>query len=108
MTTFTPFTGIPKQVEELLEEWNATISRRNFLKSSGLLVVSFSAAAIVGANPFAAQAARGPGWRSVSRPRLQAARFVDRHSRGQHGDVLCREDGLRAGHRNRLPADDVR
>ena len=44
--SMTTFTNIPKQVEELLEEWNGTISRRNFLKSSGLLVVSFSAAAV--------------------------------------------------------------
>ena len=57
MTPFTPFTGIPKQVEERLEELNATISRRNFLRDSGLLVVSFSAAGMVGANPFATQAA---------------------------------------------------
>ena len=41
----TTFTNVPKQVEELLEQWNGTISRRNFLKGSGMLVVSFSAAA---------------------------------------------------------------
>src|ERR1700687_4909917 len=40
----TPFTSIPKQVEEMLEECNVTPSRRNFLKNAGLLVVSFSAA----------------------------------------------------------------
>jgi nicotinate dehydrogenase subunit B len=57
----TTFTNVPKQVEELLEEWNGTISRRNFLKGSGLLVVSVSAAAVAG--PFAAGAsaqAAGP------------------------------------------------
>jgi nicotinate dehydrogenase subunit B len=47
----TTFTNIPKQIEELLEERSGTISRRNFLKGSGLLVVSVSAAAIVDANP---------------------------------------------------------
>ena len=31
----TTFTNIPKQIEELLEEWNGTTSRRNFLKSVG-------------------------------------------------------------------------
>src|SRR5438046_759687 len=36
------FTNIPKQVEEVLEKWNIMTSRRNFIKSSGLLVVSFS------------------------------------------------------------------
>ena len=40
----TTFTNIPKQVEEELEKWNTTPSRRKFLKSAGLLVVSFSAA----------------------------------------------------------------
>jgi len=40
----TTFTKVPKQVEEVLENWNATTSRRNLLKSAGLLVVSFSAA----------------------------------------------------------------
>ncbi|HYR83143.1 MAG TPA: molybdopterin cofactor-binding domain-containing protein, partial [Terriglobia bacterium] len=57
----TPFTKIPKQVEEVLEEvmdkLNGTASRRNFLKGSGLLVVSLSTAAIV---PEGAVAAAGP------------------------------------------------
>ena len=52
----TTFTNIPKQVEDLLEQWSGT-SRRNFLKGSGLLVVSFSAAGI--ANPFSAEASAG-------------------------------------------------
>lgn len=52
----TTFTNVPKQVEELLEKWNGTTSRRNFLKGSGLLVVSFSAAAIANANPFSPEA----------------------------------------------------
>jgi nicotinate dehydrogenase subunit B len=57
----TTFTNIPKQVEELLEEWSGATSRRTFLKGSGLLVVSVSAAAI--AAPFATDAsaqAAGP------------------------------------------------
>ena len=41
----TTFTKIPKQVEDLLEEWNRTISRRHFLAGSGLLIVSVGAAA---------------------------------------------------------------
>jgi len=44
----TTFTNIPKQVDDVLEKWNGTTSRRNFLKSSGLFVVSFSAAALAG------------------------------------------------------------
>ncbi len=53
------FTRIPKQIEEVLEKWNGTASRRTFLKSAGLLVVSVSTAASVEA---------------------AAAGFVDRHS----------------------------
>jgi CO/xanthine dehydrogenase Mo-binding subunit len=49
----TTFTNIPKQVEEVLEKWNGTASRRTFLKSAGLLVVSFGAGA-------SAQAAAAP------------------------------------------------
>ena len=47
----TTFTIVPKQVEALVADWRGTISRRNFLKSSGMLVVSFSAATIADANP---------------------------------------------------------
>src|SRR5881396_304906 len=39
---------VPTRVEEFLEQWNGTISRRNFIKGSGLLVVGFSAAAAAG------------------------------------------------------------
>ena len=62
----TTFTNVPKQVEELLEEGNGPISRRNFLKGSGLLVVSVGAAAIAHARPLArrrrrARRRQGPG-----------------------------------------------
>ena len=63
----TTFTNIPKEVEQLLEEGNGPISRRNFLKGSGLLVVSVGAAAIAHANPLnpapgaAGALAQGPG-----------------------------------------------
>ena len=60
----TPFTNIPKQVEQSLEYANGTTSRRNFLKNAGLLVVSVSASgsgALIPAasaqTPAAAQAA---------------------------------------------------
>ncbi|MBI4478640.1 MAG: xanthine dehydrogenase family protein molybdopterin-binding subunit [Acidobacteria bacterium] len=52
----TAFTNIPKQIEEVLEKWNGKTSRRTFLKGSGLLVVSFSAAGITGASLGAANA----------------------------------------------------
>jgi nicotinate dehydrogenase subunit B len=53
----TTFTNVPKQVEELLDEWSPTPSRRTFLKGSGLFVVSFSAAAIANVNPFSTDVA---------------------------------------------------
>ncbi len=40
----TTFTNVPKQVEDGLDHSALTPSRRKFLKSAGLLVVSFSAA----------------------------------------------------------------
>ena len=43
----TAFTSVPKQVEDLLE--NLTTSRRDFLKMSGLFVVSLSVSPVVGA-----------------------------------------------------------
>src|SRR5262245_60529661 len=42
-----PFTTIPKNIQSLLEK--STTSRRDFLKTSGMLVVSFSASAVGGA-----------------------------------------------------------
>ena len=45
----TTFTSIPKEIEAVLEQRSPTTSRREFLKTSGLLVVSFSAAAVTGA-----------------------------------------------------------
>ena len=46
------FTSIPKQVQQVLENCGVTTSRRNFLKSGGLLVVSFSAAQAQAAGPY--------------------------------------------------------
>jgi len=64
----TAFTRIPRQVEEIMEKWNGATSRRDFLKNSGLLVVSFSATAIADASllgaassPQAAAAAQAAG-----------------------------------------------
>lgn len=47
----TVFTKIPKQVEDAMERWSGTTSRRDFLKNSGLLVVSFGTAAMAEASP---------------------------------------------------------
>ncbi len=59
------FTNIPKQIEEVLEKGRVTTSRRDLLKSAGLLVVSFSAAAgsplIPAASAQAPAAANGAG-----------------------------------------------
>ena len=48
----TPFTTIPAHIEDLLDKRNGTTSRRDFLKTSGMLVVSFGAVAVAG--PFVA------------------------------------------------------
>ena len=59
----TAFTNIPKEIERVLKKSNPTTSRRNFLKGSGLFVVSLSTATLAKANPFGtgsgAQAAAG-------------------------------------------------
>ncbi|MFQ5524513.1 MAG: molybdopterin cofactor-binding domain-containing protein [Acidimicrobiia bacterium] len=47
----TVFTKIPKQVEDAMERWSGTTSRRDFLKNSGLLVVSFGTGAMAKASP---------------------------------------------------------
>jgi CO/xanthine dehydrogenase Mo-binding subunit len=54
----TPFTIVPPSVEEVLDRHAGGASRRAFLKSSGLLVVSIGAAAF--ARPMFAQQAPGP------------------------------------------------
>ena len=48
------FTNVPKQVDEMLEKWHAGTSRRDFIKASGMLVVSFSASGLAG--PLVAEA----------------------------------------------------
>ena len=50
----TTFTNIPKQIKEVMEKWNGTTSRRDFLKGSGLLVVSFSTVAMADASMLSA------------------------------------------------------
>jgi len=62
MSGMTPFTDVPKQVEEILRKYTGTASRRSFLKTSGLFVVSLTASPIIstaGAQSAAPQAA-GP------------------------------------------------
>ena len=55
----TPFTNVPKHVEEALENWGGATSRRSFLKRSGLFVVTVSAAAVTGLSPLEAIAQAG-------------------------------------------------
>src|ERR1700680_36861 len=55
----TTFTNIPKCIEDVLEKQNGATSRRDFLKTSGLLLVSLSASAAAELDAAAAQAA-GP------------------------------------------------
>ena len=50
----TASTRIPHEIDVALKEQNPATSRREFLKTSGLIVVSFSAAAVTGVGPLAA------------------------------------------------------
>ena len=52
----TTFTSIPKSIEDALEQRSGRSSRRDFLKTSGVFVVSFGAAAVSPALPFAVAA----------------------------------------------------
>src|SRR6202140_2930336 len=52
----TTFTNIPKCIEDVLEKQYGASSRRDFLKTSGLLIVSLSASAAAGPHAAAAQA----------------------------------------------------
>jgi nicotinate dehydrogenase subunit B len=51
------FTKVPKRIEEILERWGGTTSRRNFLKTSGLLAVSIGAATVLDAHALSAEPA---------------------------------------------------
>ena len=92
--------AIPKQVEEALT------SRRELPQERRACWSSASAPARRRSTGAQSAAARSGG--SVSRSRFPAARFVDRHSPGQHRHVLRRQDRLRPGHRHGVPPDDVR
>ncbi len=52
----TTFTSIAKSIEDALEQRSGRSSRRDFLKTSGVFVVSFGAAAVSPALPFAVAA----------------------------------------------------
>jgi len=83
----TTFTNIPKQIEELLEQWNGTTSRRNFIKGSGLLVVSFSAAAIADANPLSPEASADAAMAQAAGP------YPDPDFRQLDSWIVIHEDG---------------
>jgi hypothetical protein len=55
------FTNIPKHIEDVLMQSAGKTSRRNFLKTSGLLVVSFSAAPLLPEASAQAPASQGAG-----------------------------------------------
>ncbi len=57
----THFTAIPGQIEEALQRWTQQPTRREFLKTSGRLAVSFSAAAIAGGGLLSAAIPQGGG-----------------------------------------------
>jgi nicotinate dehydrogenase subunit B len=89
----TTITTIPKQIEALLEEWSGTISRRTFLKGSGLLVVSFSASAVARANPL------GPGAAGEAAAMVQAAGpYPDPDFRQLDAWIVIRDDSTAIFH----------
>ncbi|MBI4475740.1 MAG: molybdopterin-dependent oxidoreductase, partial [Acidobacteria bacterium] len=57
----TPFTRIPKEVEDAETRRSGRTSRRDFLKTSGLFVVSVGATCVASGDPFMAAAAQAPG-----------------------------------------------
>jgi hypothetical protein len=109
----TTFTNVPKEVEELLEEGNTTISRRTFLRGSGLLVVSVGAAAIANANPLGPAAGAGAAAMAQG-----AGPYPDPDFRQLDSWIVIHEnstatfyvgkDRLRPGHGNGPATDDVR
>ena len=64
----TPFTSVPRTIEAALERRGAT--RRDFLKTSGLMVVSFGAATVPGARHLAAAGAVNAAGAQTSGPYL--------------------------------------
>ena len=50
----TTFTKVPQAIEDVLESRHSTTSRRDFLKTSGALVVSFGTAGVTGPDSLAA------------------------------------------------------
>jgi CO/xanthine dehydrogenase Mo-binding subunit len=55
----TPFTKVPKQIEDALDNSNGAPSRRDFLKTAGMFVVSVAATGFAGAGSAAAAVAQG-------------------------------------------------
>ena len=76
------------------------LSRRDFLHASGALIVSFSAATIVGS----IGVAQGQFDTRASHVDPAAARLVDRHRRRRHGHGVHRQVRARPGHPDRADA----
>ena len=90
----------PKALEDALQRINSSTSRRNFLKSSGALVVSFGVNAIPGGNVLAATAGAGlypdPDFRQldtwiVIHPDNTATFFVGKTDGGQGTGTAFRQ-----------------
>ena len=78
----TTFTKIPKQVEDVLENMGGTISRRDLLKSAGMLVVSFAA---VGTSPVTPPA-------SAQAPAAKSGPYPDPDFRQLDSWIVIHED----------------
>ncbi len=95
----TTFTSIPKQIKEVMEKRSGASSRRDFLKGSGLFVVSFSAVAMTDATPLRAASMLQTGLQASGvaqaagpypDPDFRKLDSWDHHSSGQHSDFLRR------------------
>ena len=84
----TTFTSIPKQIEDLLEQGSSAISRRNFLKGSGLFVVSVGAAAMADASPLNAA-----GTDQAAATAQAGGPYPDPNFRQLDSWIVIREDG---------------
>ena len=79
----TTFGEIPKQVEEVLESMGGTTSRRNLLKSAGMLVVGFTA---VGTGPITPPA-------NAQSPAAKAGPYPDPDFHQLDSWIVIHEDG---------------
>ena len=81
----TPFTDIPEHIEEALAQSGSTASRRDFLKGSGLFVISLGATSVA-SHPLAALAG------AAQAPALGAGPYPDPNYKQLDSWIVIRPD----------------